>query len=98
MKKMNSEIKEQYKIIARIWYCGDDFCECYQAKISISNDDAFYGMNIWEGEFHSGGYHWIEDAQKELEEAAGKYNISLEKYGDSGERIITKVEYEEFKK
>ncbi len=94
---MNNKIKEQYKIIAHIWYCGDNLCECYQAKISISNDDTVYGMNIWEGEFHSGDCRFIEDAQKELEEAAVKYNISLEKYGDFGERIITKVEYEELK-
>jgi hypothetical protein len=47
-------------IIARVWWCGDDWCDCTQAQITarfcnIVVPNAVVLHTLWRGEFHTDG-------------------------------------------
>lgn len=47
-------------VIGKVWYCGDDYCDCTQAEIveRYENKTApgwIVPVCIWQGEFHTDG-------------------------------------------
>ena len=66
------------RLIAYVWWCGDDYCDCTQPVIqahhhlcrhlSFEGTEAhrFEGEYLWEGEFRSGGDGYGVDAYEEL--------------------------------
>ena len=58
--KFIENVPDDAKMFAYVWWCGDDYCDCSQAKIltyTERNGPAFRGPHttIWEGEYHSEG-------------------------------------------
>ena len=48
-------------LVGHVWYCGDDYCNCSQANITMrrKNEHGFYNPHtIWEGKFYSDGDGW----------------------------------------
>lgn len=73
---------ETERLVAYIWWCGDDHCDCTQPRIDhISpNRKASYpwihSKNVWSGTFQSDGEGRPEQ-RIELEEAAKRCGITL---------------------
>lgn len=47
--------------VGHVWYCGDEYCNCSQAKITLrrKNENGFYNSHvIWEGKFYTDGEGW----------------------------------------
>lgn len=67
------------RYFAEMWWCGDEYCDCYQPQIDLVTPNLTVGppwirrTRIWEGTFASGGE---EDGQRdELREACGRMGI-----------------------
>lgn len=53
-------------IIAHVWWCGDDYCDCTQAQITarfhnVVVPHALVLRTLWEGEFHTDSEPGAED-------------------------------------
>lgn len=66
------------RIVAEIWNCGDDVCDCNQPQIHriTPNDNCGYPWikreRLWEGTFQTDG-EGLKLMKKELKEAVDKY-------------------------
>lgn len=96
--EINKQIK--YRVVARMWIYNSKTTntKCHQAKLHICKDGNLCSPTIWEGTFFSDDYQGINDADKELEDIAKKYNIKLLQDTDWGERYITEEEYNQLAK
>lgn len=60
---------------AHIWWCGDDWCDCTQARIVhiIQRSPGGGWMNtrtVWEGQYHVGGWEYEVAPNTELNREA----------------------------
>ena len=71
-------------VVASVWYCGDEYCNCTQPQIEIvrPNLKASYPWiqreRIWEGTFRTDGEGSQDEWRCELEPAAAEYGITLD--------------------
>jgi len=70
------------RLIAHVWWCGDDMCDCQQPLIERIDPNGRAGFpwirrtKLWEGEFTSGAEPGTsERLERELKEAAARYGI-----------------------
>ena len=77
-------------LLARVWYCGDEVCDCSQAQVERIGPNRVAGPpwitreTVWQGEFHS--WSWEEPGLAEAElqqhlaelEAAGEIEVITE--------------------
>lgn len=54
---------------AEVWHCGDEWCDCSQAKILGSNRRSPYGqpwfdLVLWEGTFRTGWPYEYDEAER----------------------------------
>lgn len=60
------------KLVATVWWCGDEYCDCTQAQIQHwvrnQNDTRFVpGTTLWWGTFHTDGTGWVDDLSSTTE-------------------------------
>jgi hypothetical protein len=77
------------RLVAEVWWCGDDWCDCTQPQIVriTPNTDAGYPWvrreAVWEGEFLTGTWQY-EPAERErlqfgpLREACTRFGVTGE--------------------
>lgn len=74
------------KLVARMWYCGDEECDCTQPIIEVitPNTVAGYpwirGKIVWSGEFLTLTYEYTAEERETLQyapfrEACKKYEV-----------------------
>lgn len=79
------------KLVARLWWCGDEVCDCYQPMIERMRPNLAAGYpwitreRVWEGTFDSGGEH-LDRLRAELRQAAVIHGITVNDK-DYGERL-----------
>ena len=58
-------------LLGFVWWCGDEWCDCYQPQIAMRNLPRYpggIGVVVWGGTFRTGG-QWRE-ANNELNRTA----------------------------
>ena len=73
---------EKIRLVAEMWWCGDDVCNCYQPKIDRISPNREAGRpwirrkEVWRGTFYSEPSNdEFAEMEKELKEAKKKYGI-----------------------
>jgi len=82
-------------LVAEIWHCNDEVCDCYQpqiTKITPHNPPRppwIQREQLWAGTFHSqpGTEEW-DEMTRELEDAAARAGITLEEKTKTGMRQL----------
>lgn len=74
------------RIVASMWWCGDEVCNCTQPQIELRkpNHEAGYPwvriVGLWKGTFHSeASYEESREQRAELTRAAAQYGIVVDR-------------------
>lgn len=95
---MNQAMIQTATIVAHIWWCGDEVCNCNCPKVVLQVKEKgqnFYKFfSIWEGEFHTDGEH-LGYMQCAITEKAKEFGIALDDCF-FGSRPATKEEVDRY--
>lgn len=91
------------KLVATMWHCGDDVCNCWQPQIDLVlpgfQFPVIQRFEVWRGTFISDPeFKEMQAMRKELAEEAAKLGIPMdEEFEEHGVREATRDEIIEFK-